>query len=65
MELYIPPDDLRAKFCFEAKPTERPRVVIKKRKSKKSKDKKDKKSHGKRNPGDPPRSESAVFSTKH
>lgn len=67
--LDIPLEDMRMKFGFEAKPTDRPRVVVKKtKKTKKSKDKdkdkKDKKSHGKRNPGDPPRSESAVFSTK-
>ena len=66
-DLSITLDDMRLKFGFSAEPIPRPPLVVpkpRKRKKKRDKDKEkkdQKKGHGKRKPGQPPKSESVVF----
>ena len=58
-DLSISMEDMVSKFAFQSGGVQRPKPVITKKKKKKGK--RDKKGHGKRNPGDPPKSESMNF----
>ena len=58
-DLSISMEDMVAKFAFQSGGVQRPKPVVTKKKKKKGK--RDKKGHGKRKPGEPPKSESMNF----